>query len=322
MSDSTNTPGPEIIPIAGGKGGVGKSAYIVNLGVALAQRELSVILVDLDLGGSNLHSMLGVENKRKGIGSYILREAGSLDELLTPTDYGNLQLISGDAALPGSANIPWWFKRKILNELFSLDADVVLVDLGAGTSYNTLDFFLASETGILISNPEPTSLTNAYSFIKNAYYRRLFRMFPARSKERIFLRDWAQQPGEAIARESLGDAFSRAFPESAETLNGLEHWRLRLVMNDVHSEREAESWKSMAAAVKKFLSSDLELLASIDTDPSLRTSIFRRAPLMSLNPESPFCLGVRRSADALRLQQRDSGEQVLSAARPEIELVI
>ncbi|MCG8477653.1 MAG: P-loop NTPase, partial [Spirochaetales bacterium] len=71
-----------LIPIASGKGGVGKSILAANLGIALAQQQKTVVLVDLDLGGSNLHTILGIRNRHAGIGHFIYRQAASLEELV------------------------------------------------------------------------------------------------------------------------------------------------------------------------------------------------------------------------------------------------
>ena len=60
-----------------------------------------------------------------------------------------------------------------MNHVRAIDVDVVLIDLGAGTSYNILDFFLLSDVSILAVVPEPTSIENGYRFIKSALYRRL-----------------------------------------------------------------------------------------------------------------------------------------------------
>ena len=75
-----------IIPVAGGKGGVGKSFVTANLAVALAQRGHRTIAVDLDLGNSNLHSLLGLENRYPGVGEYLRGTVKcSPDELIVET---------------------------------------------------------------------------------------------------------------------------------------------------------------------------------------------------------------------------------------------
>jgi len=84
-----------------------------------------------------------------------------------------LSLISGASDLLSAANIKHVQKVRVMNHVRSLDVDVVLIDLGAGTTFNVLDFFLMSDVSILAVVPEPTSIENGYRFIKSALYRRL-----------------------------------------------------------------------------------------------------------------------------------------------------
>jgi MinD-like ATPase involved in chromosome partitioning or flagellar assembly len=176
-----------IIPVASGKGGVGKTVFTANIGVSLARAGKTVILADLDLGGSNLHTALGEKNDKSGIGNYIYKQERSLESLLVETREPRLYFIPGDSLLPGTANLPYFRKAKILKELAGLVADYVILDLGSGSSYNTIDFFLTSASGILVVTPETTSILNAYSFVKAALFRMIYRSFPARSDERALV---------------------------------------------------------------------------------------------------------------------------------------
>ena len=142
-----------IVPVASGKGGVGKTILTVNLAVTLAKRGKTVILMDLDLGSSNLHTCLGIKNRFPGIGDYILDNSRSLESLIIETDIPRLYFIPGDALVPGSANLSYFKKKKLLKETESLIADYVFMDLAAGSAYNTIDFFLSSSSGLIITHP-------------------------------------------------------------------------------------------------------------------------------------------------------------------------
>ena len=93
-----------IIPIASGKGGVGNSLLAANLAIALGQAGKRVVLVDLDIGASNLHLVLGYQAPRAGIGTFLTGGA-EFDELIIDTDYDNVRFIPGDAAIPGLTSI-------------------------------------------------------------------------------------------------------------------------------------------------------------------------------------------------------------------------
>ncbi|NLJ46312.1 MAG: MinD/ParA family protein, partial [Treponema sp.] len=206
-----------IVPIASGKGGVGKTVLAANLGVCLAGLGRTVVLVDLDLGGANLHTCLGVKNRNPGIGALAWRQEKSLSDLLVQTGVDRLWFIPGDNLLPGTANLEFFVKRKILKDLARLPADFVLLDLGAGSSYNVVDFFLASSSGLLVIQPEATSILNAYSFLKTAVYRMLFRSFPKAGEERRRVIEFASRrvEGSGASFLELARELARDFPTTA-----------------------------------------------------------------------------------------------------------
>ena len=162
----------QIIPIASGKGGVGKSLVAANLAIALAQAGRRVVLADLDLGGSNLHLILGLRGIPYGIGTYFNSPEMDFEDIIIDTDVDNLRFIPGDSEIPGMANLKLQQKRSLIKNLLALtETDVLIIDLGAGTSTNTIDFFLMSGQGVIITTPTLTSTLNAYFFLKNAVFR-------------------------------------------------------------------------------------------------------------------------------------------------------
>ena len=206
-----------ILAIGGGKGGVGKSIVATSLACAWALRGRHVVLVDLDLGAANLHSYLGIRQRTPTIAEFLRREAGELESLLVPTRQDNLLLLSGAEYVPGMANPPHWMKLKLLRHIRALDADLVILDLGAGTAFNTLDFFDAADLGVVVTEPEPAAVMNAYGFIKGALFRKLQSIFrhheqlgacveadlKAPEDRRQFSLDWLRQQARQIAPDAL-----------------------------------------------------------------------------------------------------------------------
>ena len=166
-----------IFAVGGGKGGVGKSIFSVALGTVLADAGRSVVLADLDLGAANLHACLGILKKTPSIADFILKKVPSLEDILIETSRKNLKLISGADFMPGMANPAYWMKLKIMRHIKSLPADIVIMDLGAGVHFNTLDFFGVADRGIVVTAPEPGAVMNAYGFIKGALFRKLQSIF-------------------------------------------------------------------------------------------------------------------------------------------------
>ena len=173
-----------ILPIASGKGGVGKSVLAASLGAALARRGSTVVLADLDLGASNLNTILGIRSPGAGLGGFIAKKADSLESITLETEIPNLSFIPGDSLLPGTANLNYFMKLKIMKALEEFPADYIILDLGAGTAYNVIDFFCLTNSGLLVTIPETTAILNAYSFLKFTLFRMISRQFPAKGEER------------------------------------------------------------------------------------------------------------------------------------------
>lgn len=162
---------PRVWAVGGGKGGVGKSVVATNLAVRVAQLGHRVVIVDGDLGGANLDTLLGCERPTRSLTQFFDREVERLADVACPTELPNLSLVAGDSDGLGAANPVHAQKLKLIRHLRSLPCDLVVVDLGAGTSFNTLDLYLAADLGLVVTTPEPTALQNAFAFIKTAMLR-------------------------------------------------------------------------------------------------------------------------------------------------------
>ena len=162
-----------IYSIGCGKGGSGKSFIAVSLGILLANQGKKVVLIDLDLGASNLHTLMGQKIPERGLDGFIDKQTSKLEHLALSTSIPNLYLISSTRCSLEIANLYYAQKVKLINAIKSLTFDYVLLDLGPGTHFNTLDFFLIAPEGLFISTPEPTSIENTFIFIKSIYLRKL-----------------------------------------------------------------------------------------------------------------------------------------------------
>src|SRR5271157_1592593 len=129
-----------IVPIGSGKGGVGKSLLAANLSIALAEAGKKVVLVDLDLGASNAHTMLGIRSVTRGIGTFLSAPRTDFEEIILPTEYDGLSFVPGDAEMPGTAALSSAQKKRLVRCLESLVFDYMILDLGPGAGTNQLDF--------------------------------------------------------------------------------------------------------------------------------------------------------------------------------------
>ncbi len=168
---------PIIISIGGGKGGIGKSTITANLGASITLKGYSVGYIDADLGGANLHLCLGVKRPPAGLQDYISGRFKKLNDIAVTTAIPNSWLVSGASDFLELANPNYAQKQKIINNLKKMDADYILVDLGAGSDYHVTDFYAAFPYGIVVADGLPTSIENAYGFLKNGTIRGLVQTF-------------------------------------------------------------------------------------------------------------------------------------------------
>ncbi len=279
---------PKVWAVGGGKGGVGKSLVSANLSICLSLMGNKVTAIDLDLGGANLHTCLGVGVPEKTLSDYVEGKISSMEGLVTPTKIKNLSLISGAQDAMGMANLRQMQKNKILANLHEIDSDFVLVDLGAGTSVNTLDFFIAADNGILVVLPEPTSIENTYRFIKAIYFRRLKMI-----EELLEIQPLIEQAMNAKI-SSPGNApteFVRKIieinPEMGMRLkNEISKIRLKLVVNQVRSQADIDIGFSIQSICKRYFGIEIEFIGYLDYDAAVWQSVKKRRPLLMEFPNS------------------------------------
>lgn len=282
-----NRQNQKVWAIGGGKGGVGKSLVTANLSICLALMGYKVVAIDLDLGGANLHTCLGVPIPEKTLSDYLTKKARSLNELLTPTAISNLWVISGAQDDLGIANLKQMHKAKLLNQLSELEVDYVLLDLGAGTTFNTIDFFISADQGIITTLPEPTSIENSYRFIKSVYLRKL-----KMAEELLEVGPLIDQAMNAkISQNSTpSDLINRVIeinPVMGQKLKSeISKLNPKLVINQVRTQADIDIGFSMKLISKKYFGINLDYVGYLDYDATVWQSVKKRKPLLMEFPNS------------------------------------
>lgn len=171
------------ISVGSGKGGTGKSMVLANIALLLAKAGKRVCVVDLDIGGANAHIFFGLFEPQHTLTEFLTRKVDSLEDVIhTFDDFHGLMLIPGTGDTLQTANMTYQEKGRLLRSIAAIDADIVLIDVGAGTSYHSLDFFMAADLQIGITMPEPTSIMDFYKFIQLATIRKALTGFLSQSE--------------------------------------------------------------------------------------------------------------------------------------------
>lgn len=288
--------------VGGGKGGVGKSIATANIGCGLALKGKEVVLVDADLGGANLHTYFGIKYPEKGLEDFLKGRAETLEEVMIPTGVKGVSLISGAGGFLGIANPAYQLKQKLVAHIKRIEADYILVDLGAGSSYNVLDFFALSSTGIVVLVPEPAAIQNAYLFLKSFVYRRLQRIFSAdlRTTEMIKEATDLRSPGSVKTFSDLCERISREDMKNAErALSEIKSFRPRLLLNMAASEEDLKVVDAFKGAASAFLGLDVDFAGVIYSRPAVKYSARKMRPFMLDEDASESRLEVLAVVDSL-----------------------
>lgn len=165
MNSQPQRPLARVITITSGKGGVGKSNTAINLAIQFRQMGQRVIILDADFGLANIEIMFGTVPKHNLCD--LIYQGKNIRDIITwgPGDVG---FISGGSGIAGLSNLSRDYLVYIIQNLAELDAiaDIVIIDTGAGISDAVLEFLVASGEIILVTTPEPTSITDSYSLLK------------------------------------------------------------------------------------------------------------------------------------------------------------
>ncbi len=296
--------GPRIWSVGGGKGGTGKTVISTLIGVSLARSGHQVVLVDLDLGCANAHSMLGMKTPERTLQDFLDRTVPTLDELALETTVRNLRLISGAGEQLSLANPKYAQKGRIITALRRVQADYVILDLGAGTHYNTLDFAQAASTTIAVISPQITAIENGYGYIKGLLFRQLDRYVKEDDPLAPFLAP-VLRPEPGIAPDHLSACLARARASSVEGLPALEallrRFRPNILVNQITCGRDAMAGKVVGQVVRQYLGAMPQICGYVPSDPELRRAVDCMTGLGKLSDGS---VALRALRDAMgRLQE-------------------
>jgi flagellar biosynthesis protein FlhG len=292
---------PKVWAVGGGKGGVGKSVVSANLAVALASRGLRCAIVDVDLGGANQHTVLGVDRPKRSLADFFAGRVQTLSELLVPTAVPNLSLVSGARGGLDIANPRYAEKLKLLRHLRQLDVSHVIVDLGAGSSFNTLDPFIAADERVLVVAPEPTAIENAYHFLKSAFFRSLRDIAKDETARPILEACLAGARCQSLTpRELIREVALRA-PELGRALAARAHeFGPALIVNQADTAAHRRVGFEMSLAARKHLGTPLRYVGGLPLDAAVPTAVTRQKPVLQLFPGAAFSQELDRTLRRLQ----------------------
>jgi len=290
-----------LIPIGGGKGGVGKTFLVTNLAAALAGMGHRVVAVDADLEGANLHTCVGVAQPRASLADFVAHREEDLGKLLLDSPIPNLRIIAatrGNLATPQPGHAR---RVQLMRELRRMQADFVLIDLGAGTHPAVMDYFMVCEGGVVVIAPEPTSVENAYSFIRAAFYRRLRLAMVSHDVRRVvtLAMDERNERGIRTPLDLLREIQAIDSAEGHRFVQTMRAFRPRILINEVRTADDIKLGFSVRSVCRKYFGIEAEYLGYVNHDENARRSVRGRRPLVEVAPRSDAAIYITRVARKL-----------------------
>jgi flagellar biosynthesis protein FlhG len=304
---SSKTPGatpnraddsPRLIAIGGGKGGVGKTVIAASMAVGLAMLKRRVVVLDADLAGANLHTAMGIEKPVLTTHAFFSRKKERLEDISIPhPDFENLRLVCGAGGSLEIANLKPSQRERFIRQLRLVDADFVILDLGAGSSYNVIDLFLEADLGVILTNPDPLSILESYHFVKQA----LFRSWIQALKDRIPLcravkKLAASDPQKNAATvEEILAALETTDRAGVQRMRQILHaFHPALLLNKVDGAEDESNASAVKVAAAELLSVGMGTLGVIHRDESVLKALQASVPFIRYDSK---CRASRDLAD-------------------------
>ena len=240
------------------------------------------------------------------LSDYLTKKVQNFNQLVTPTPIKNLGIISGAQDDIGMANLKQMHKAKILSKVKDLEADFVLLDLGAGTTFNTLDFFISADQGVLTALPEPTSIENTYRFIKSVYHRKLKMVEELLEISPLIDEAMNTKLGANSTPAELINKVIEIHPQMGQKLqNEVQKLLPRLIINQVRTQADIDIGFSMKIICKKYFGINLDYTGYLEYDATVWQSVKRRRPLLLEFPNSGLVSNFDRIVHRLLGLRRD-----------------
>ena len=276
---------PRVIAFGSGKGGVGKSLLCAGVGVFMAHIGKRVVLVDAAFGCASLHRLIGLPEGGPSLVDFFSRKLATLQDAVLSTPFRQLGLIRGGGALAGEDPKPAQ-RRRLVSLLRTLDADFVLLDLGAGCDQRVVHPFLSADTRVVVTTPEATATENAFHLIRNAFWHR------------VQQEDHAQEIDSLNSALRLASARREKLPAAVQSLirSASTHSSVELVLNQTKLRDDLELGADLEQLARFQLGLQVRYLGFVEYDQTASAAIRRGTALHLEYPTAKITRDIDRVA--------------------------
>ncbi len=273
----------KIFAVGAGKGGVGKTFISSSLAITLAKLHHSVLLVDFDLAGANVHTNLGMEPQKTSIQSFLNGEA-DLVNLSQPTSIPKLSMIQGVWQEWEQTPCRRGQGLQLVQEIRKLPFDFVVIDLGPGATATNLEIFSSADEKILVTNAEPTSVEKSYRFFEAWILKQVSENTTPDAYEKIkkAVQEFRAQKQQGLFsfRKYLNSTANVSFDHFDQMLSH----PIRLVVNSCRSHQDQDLGYSVKSVCSKYFDLGIDYSGCVDYDNAVWHSIRNKEPFLIAKP--------------------------------------
>lgn len=273
--------------VGAGKGGVGKTFITSSLGISLSKLNQSILLVDFDLSGANLHTTLGLSPSNTNLSLYLRNEAPLLN-IIQPTKVPKLSYVQGAWDQWVAAPVDIKTCKKLVDDCKHSGFDIVIFDLGPGATEINLEFFNLADERILVTSAEPTSIEKSYRFIETCLLQKLKESSTAESFEKLYRTLAEYRTLNNKSHFSFRQYLQDAAGFSLNPFDELSANPIRLVVNGSRNQLDQDLGFAMKSICSKYFDVNLDFVGSIDYDNAAWQAVRNREAMLVEKPFTPL----------------------------------
>ena len=287
----------KIWAVLSGKGGTGKTMLAASMAVHLAELGFKVLLMDADLGGANIHTLLGMERPGSTLQAFIDKEIEHIEEAAMECGVQNLRVICAPLDPLKASQIRYQQKRKIIRQLNTLTEDVVIMDLATGAGLTQAELFLAADLGVFVLTPEPTSLENAYRFLRMIYFHKVRELAGWKKFEKSL-------PGKLLNSSTSPVKFMEELKKISpkwhkQITKRMENFTPGIVVNQVRTKEDRALGADVSLVCKRYFGLTVPFLGAIEYDECVLQAARHRKPVIKDYPHSRPSRSIRQITENL-----------------------
>ena len=279
---------PQMLVFGGNKGGIGRSVISTLTSLSLAELGYQTLLIDLHLGSSNLHTLLGVMKVPHNFERWVLDPKVGFESMCCETSHARLSLVSSAGSVLSVGDLSPERLKQLIRDALNMEVDYVVVDLGSSLHPHNLDLLNMASQSFCITTPDPLSIQNTYALYKAVLMRRMETSLNERPWLRKILKRVAiTQDGERSTPmgEMLGMLRELDMDVHREANSQLNSLRLTLIINQARPDDEGQVVGTLSKICQRSLALSLTHTLTLLDEPKVRSFVRKLKSLSELDPD-------------------------------------